>query len=91
MQNAIEAVDIATVSLSLAPYITVATGVPRALYVRFFYGDPYGGPGDAERQRTVLKSALQWLYEAPEPNTLYRLNVSWRRSSRFGERADGEG
>jgi D-proline reductase (dithiol) PrdB len=82
MQNAIEEAGIATVSLSLAPYITLATGVPRALYVRFPFGDPFGEPGSVETQRTILVSALQWLYDAPEPNQLYKLIVSWRRSRR---------
>jgi D-proline reductase (dithiol) PrdB len=82
MQNAIETAGIATVSLSLAPHITLATGVPRALYVRFPFGDPFGEPGDVETQRTILKSALEWLYEAPGPNQVFRLVVSWRRSRR---------
>lgn len=83
MQNTIEHAGIATVSLSMAPYITLATGVPRALYVRFPFGDPFGEPGDVEKQRTVLESALRWLYDAPEPNRLHRLAISWRRTRRL--------
>lgn len=86
MQNSIEQAGIATVSLSMAPYITLATGVPRGLYVRFPFGDPFGEPGDADKQRTVLESALKWLYEAPEPNRLHRLAISWRRSRRLRDR-----
>ena len=86
MQNGIETAGIATVSLSLAPYITLATGVPRVLNVRFPFGDPFGEPGDAEVQRAVLESALKWIYEAPEPNRLFLLRVPWRRSRRRKQR-----
>jgi D-proline reductase (dithiol) PrdB len=82
MQNAIEQAGIATVTISMVPYITVGTGVPRALYVRFPYGNPFGEPGDATTQRTILEAALRWLYDAPEPNALFRLRVNWRRSRR---------
>jgi len=86
MQNGIETAGIATVSLSMAPYITLATGVPRALYIRFPFGDPFGEPGASETQRTVLESALRWIYEAPDPNRLFRLRVQWRRSRRRRQR-----
>jgi D-proline reductase (dithiol) PrdB len=82
LQNAIEDAGIATVSISMVPYISIPTGVPRTLYVRFPYGDPFGEPGDAPRQREVLTAALQWLYDAPAPNRLFKLGVSWRRSKR---------
>lgn len=82
MQNAIEQAGIATVSMTMVPSVTIGTGVPRALYLRFPYGNPFGEPGDADTQRTILASALQWLYDAPEPNALFRLRVNWRRSRR---------
>jgi D-proline reductase (dithiol) PrdB len=85
MQNGLESAGMATVSLSMNPQITLGTGVPRALYARFPYGSPYGEPGNAERQRTVLETALRWIYEAPEPNQMFRLMVSWRRSSKVAQ------
>jgi len=84
MQNGIESAGIATVSVSMAPYLTLATGVPRALYVRLPFGNPFGEPGNVERQRTVLEGTLRWIYEAPERNCLYRLVVSWRRTHKPG-------
>lgn len=63
----------------MVPYISLATGVPRALYVRFPYGDPFGLPGDVQTQRNMLETALHWLYQAPAPNQLHRINVNWRR------------
>lgn len=64
----------------MVPYVTIATGVPRTLHVRFPYGNPFGEPGDAARQRQILESTLQWLYDAPGPNRLFKLGVSWRRT-----------
>ena len=70
----------ATVSLSMVPYISIVTGVPRMLYVRVPYGNPFGEPGDAQKQTGVLLAALRWLYDAPEPNYPAHLRVGWRRS-----------
>lgn len=80
VQNALEAAGIATVSISMVPYISVGTGVPRMLHVRFPYGAPFGEPGDAHTQRRILEAALRWLYDAPGPNQPVRLRVPWRRS-----------
>jgi D-proline reductase (dithiol) PrdB len=85
IQNALEAAGIATVSLSMVPYLSLAVGTPRALYVRLPFGAPFGEPGDETTQRTVLESALRWLYLAEEPNRVYQLGVRWRRS-RLGTR-----
>jgi hypothetical protein len=79
MQNAIEDAGIATVSLTMVPYVSIPTGVPRALHVRFPYGDPFGGPGAADTQREILSMALRWLYDAPGPNQLYKIRIDWRR------------
>jgi D-proline reductase (dithiol) PrdB len=84
-QNLIEAAGIATVSISMAPYVTYGVGVPRALYVRFPYGNPFGEPRESETQGSILSAALRWLYDASEPNQPVRLAVSWRRAHR-GER-----
>ena len=81
-QNMIEAAGIATVSLTMVPNVTYAVGVPRAVYVRFPYGNPFGEPNQPETQKTILREALRWLYDAAEPNQPVRLPVSWRRSRR---------
>lgn len=81
-QNALEEAGIATVSITMVPYMTVATMAPRMLYVRFPYGNPFGEPGDATLHRQILESALHWLYQAPGPNLPFRLRVAWRRSKR---------
>lgn len=82
VQNRVEAAGIATVSLSLVPYLSFSVGVPRALYVRFPYGNPYGEPSAATMQRAILQYALRWLHEADGPNLMRRIPVSWRRRAR---------
>jgi D-proline reductase (dithiol) PrdB len=82
VQNALEDVGIATVSITMVPYISIMTGVPRTLHVRLPYGNPFGEPGDVRGQREILGATLQWLYDAPGPNQLFDLRVPWRRSRR---------
>lgn len=81
-QNIVEGAGIATVSVSMAPTVTYGVGVPRALYVRFPYGNPFGEPGDEHTQREILLAALTWLSEAEMPNQMMRLAVGWRRTRR---------
>lgn len=78
-QQILEGAGIATVSITMAPVVTFGVGVPRALYVRFPYGNPYGEPDDHQAQRRILEAALRWLYDAREPNQMVRLPVAWRR------------
>lgn len=83
-QNLIEAAGIATVSISMVPHVTYGVGVPRAVYVRFPYGNPFGEPHQTETQMAILRAALRWLHDATEPNAPVRLAISWRRSRRGG-------
>ncbi len=79
VQNALEEAGIATVSITMVPYATLGVRVPRALYARVPLGNPFGEPHDADGQRAILDTAVAWLNQAPEPNRVYRLAVSWRR------------
>ena len=76
-QHAIEAAGIPTVSLTLAPSLTLGFGVPRALRVRFPFGNAFGERGDRWTQRAILKALLDWLTVAPEPNDVRQLPYSW--------------
>jgi hypothetical protein len=82
VQNALEAARIATVSVTMVPYVTLGVRVPRALYARVPYGNPFGDPHQSEAQRAILETAIAWLYHAREPNKVHRLAMSWRRSRR---------
>lgn len=82
LQNAIEKVGIATVSVSVRPEITAHVGVPRAAYLRFPTGQPLGEVGQGEQHRTILKAALGLLETAEGPGTLVELPFRWRRMPR---------
>ncbi len=60
----LEQEGIATTQISLVREHTAAIRPPRALWVPFILGRPFGVPGDAEFQRRVLLAALR-LLEAP--------------------------
>ncbi|MGH8619466.1 MAG: hypothetical protein ACREUW_17390 [Burkholderiales bacterium] len=75
----LEAEGIATTQISLVREHTAAINPPRALWVPFILGRPFGVPGDAAFQMRVLKAALHlltikagpalvdYLEEAPAP------------------------
>ena len=77
----LETAGVATTQISLVREHTAAMGPPRALWVPFILGRPFGVPGDAAFQRRVLLAALRLLgapagpvledypEEAPTPRT----------------------
>ena len=77
----LETAGVATTQISLVREHTAAMGPPRALWVPFILGRPFGVPGDAAFQRRVLLAALHLLAapagpvledypeEAPVPRT----------------------
>ena len=60
----LEARGVATTQISLVREHTAAMRPPRALWVPFMLGRPFGAPGDAAFQRRVLLAVLS-LLEAP--------------------------
>jgi hypothetical protein len=59
---------LATVIISLVRKHTILIRPPRALWVPFELGRPFGAPGDADSQRRVLQAALALLDKtAPTP------------------------
>lgn len=76
VQRAIETAGIPTVSVFVRSFghLPELMGVSRALITQHPMGRPLGAPGDAERQRAVVRSALdmlsndeQTITEFPEP------------------------
>ncbi len=57
----LEAEGVATTQISLVREHTAAINPPRALWVPFILGRPFGVPGDAAFQMRVLKAALHLL------------------------------
>lgn len=63
----LEAAGIATTQISLVREHTEALAPPRALWVPFMLGRPFGAPGNAAFQRQVLLAALQLLEREDGP------------------------
>ncbi len=61
LQRALEETGLATVSISLVREHTEKLRPPRALFVPFPFGSPFGRAGDAEQQHRVLDAALELL------------------------------
>jgi hypothetical protein len=60
------------------PGITIGVGVPRAGYVRFPLGTPFGEPGEVRVQRAILEDLLSLVWEAPGSGTVVRFPYRWR-------------
>ncbi|MEK7215754.1 MAG: hypothetical protein AAB289_09200 [Chloroflexota bacterium] len=52
---------------------------PRALVLRYPYGQPFGMPGDSDQQRVIVEDALALLSNALEPGTIIEAPYRWRR------------
>lgn len=76
-QRVLEAGGIATVTLSMIPDLTRAVGVPRLVGVSHPLGQPLGRPGDAARQRAVLRAMLVLLERASGPGSEIELPFEW--------------
>lgn len=59
LQRVLEQAGLATVSISLVREHTERIRPPRAVFVPFPFGMPFGRPGDAEQQHRVLATALE--------------------------------
>ncbi len=77
MQREIEARGIATISLSNNPARTAPLRPPRWAHVRFPRGSMFGEPGNADKQRRVLKDALEAAYSITEPGGKVELPYRW--------------
>lgn len=51
----------------MLPEITSKLGVPRALEVPYPLGFPFGDPGDAELQRSILRQVLRLVERGDTP------------------------
>ncbi|MBI2943577.1 MAG: hypothetical protein HYY25_05205 [Candidatus Wallbacteria bacterium] len=79
IQREIEQRGIPTISVTINRTLTEAVRPPRALFLRWPFGHPFGDPGAREQQMTVLKEALRALLTMTQPGTLVDLPYKWRR------------
>lgn len=68
----------ATISMTLKSEVTEQVGVPRAAVIRFPYGYSVGSAFDLAMQRSIVKDALNLVYQIEEPRTIVRLPYHWR-------------
>lgn len=75
----IEAAGIPTVSISILRAVTEAVHPPRAVFVRWPFGHPFGEPRVPEQQMTIVKEALRALTTIKAPGTIIDLRYPWKR------------
>ncbi|MGH8063747.1 MAG: glycine/sarcosine/betaine reductase selenoprotein B family protein [Candidatus Entotheonellia bacterium] len=80
IQRVLEGAGLATISLTIEPDIMKLVRVPRAMVVDFPPGCPVGEPTDREKQRKVLKEALEYLTTMTQPGTIWKSPFKWTRS-----------
>lgn len=78
VQRAIESIGIPTVGVYVRAFghIPELMGVARAVLTRHPMGRPLGAPGDAERQKAVVRAALSLL--ASNEQVIEGLPAAWR-------------
>ncbi len=79
IQRIVEKRGIATVTVTMAKEFTAQVKMPRAVYIKFPYGHPFGEPGNREMQRSVLMEALKALVGIKEPGTTIEAPFQWRK------------
>ena len=68
---------VATVSVSIVREITAELAPPRAVFVPWPLGHPFGRAGNIEQQRAVLYDMIGLLESAGEPGALIERDHPW--------------
>ncbi len=84
----IEAAGISTACHSWMPEPTVAVGAPRVVGIGYPGAVPFGLPGDAEGQRSVLRASLEAAVAMSEPGARFDLSFDWPKEARVPEPAE---
>jgi hypothetical protein len=79
IQGALESIGITTISMTLHPEITYHVGVPRATYIRYPNGNPYGLAQVPQKQRIIIQEQLNLLPKFKKPGDIIQLPFKWRR------------
>ncbi len=77
IQRAIEQRGIPTVSVTVAPDVSAAVKVPRAIFVPWPMGHHFGVPFHTQVQRRVIFAALELLQRAAVSGTIEKLAIPW--------------
>ena len=63
---------------------------PRALVVKYPFGQPFGLPGDVDQQRVIVEDALSLLATVDKPGSIVLSPYLWKRQDFAGVRASRE-
>jgi len=77
IQREIEAAGIATVAVSLCRDITYQLQAPRAVALRFPFGNPFGSIMDAPMQARILRDSLSLIDTVKSPGEIAALPYDW--------------
>ena len=66
-----------TVSATLVKEITLQLRPPRAVFLPWPLGHPFGRPGSAGQQRAALRAMLDLLETAEAPGALAEPDIPW--------------
>ncbi len=67
-----------TVSVSMRPEISLGMKTPRAAYVRFPLGNPFGEPNRPDQHRRILEDLFELVENSDAPQVV-ELPYRWRR------------
>tara|TARA_Y100001970_G_scaffold293672_1_gene442180 strand:+ start:8588 stop:8860 length:273 start_codon:yes stop_codon:yes gene_type:complete len=79
IQNSIENVGIATISVTMKPEITYYVQVPRSAHIRFPLGNPIGEANKIDDQKIVVHDLLRLFEIIQLPGTIFELPYRWKR------------
>jgi hypothetical protein len=77
--NTLERHLLTTMLITVKPDVTLGTGAPRAMYIRFPMGNPCGEPDKPAEQRRILLYALELVEKLREPGSMIHVPYRWRR------------
>ena len=52
---------------------------PRALVLKYPFGQPFGLPGDIDQQRVIVEDALNLLLTVDKPGTIVQSPYQWKQ------------
>lgn len=78
IQRAIEDTGVSTVCITLMPWITEKTKVPRAVSLEFPLGHPVGKAFDQKQQKVILMETFRALESIKEPGVILELPYKWQ-------------
>jgi len=84
VQREIEAAGTSTICLSNIAEFTASAGAPRVAAIEHPGSQPLGPPGDAERQRAILRATLDAIVAIDRPGEVVHLPFEWPKGAPRG-------